>query len=523
MKTISFKNFRRFSEFPEFKFGDITILVGGNNAGKSTLVKALLLLIDNLKSVNISKDFNSTRLFSEMLPFRFDANGLHELKIGTYLRAITHNKEKERTSFSFSIGDKDEFEISFELEPITKGVEKDRKEELNTPLARMAKISIYDKYEQMVYINDYDKATMYISFLPVDGDDTQELEIMRASVSSLRYDLKNELDPMERNDIKADIAKYTKLIKLQEAQLRPGRRAQNFEFATADARNMLTGTETHSALAQFIENFYLMFNALPEEVSKDKSFKNYVSKHSASIKRSAQRLDKAISNLNIAYIKAHSISQRSQYLVDDKNDHMAQAIHALAKLNIRPGSKTDRFIKNWMDEFEIGSNYSYPTSDGESYNFRITTFDGVEENLSDMGMGTNQLMMLLIRLATILHEKKDSETITIIIEEPEQNLHPKIQSRLANLFYKLATKNNCKFLIETHSEYLIRNTQVIVAKEKLVDRYDNNPFKVYYFPNESIPYDMGFQKNGKFIEDFGPGFFDVADKAVEDLYDYDEV
>ena len=38
MNSIGFKNFRRFQNFPEIDLGDITILVGGNNAGKSTLV-----------------------------------------------------------------------------------------------------------------------------------------------------------------------------------------------------------------------------------------------------------------------------------------------------------------------------------------------------------------------------------------------------------------------------------------------------------------------------------------------------
>ena len=48
--SIGFKNFRRFQNFPEINLGDITILVGGNNAGKSTLVKAMLLMRDFLKS-----------------------------------------------------------------------------------------------------------------------------------------------------------------------------------------------------------------------------------------------------------------------------------------------------------------------------------------------------------------------------------------------------------------------------------------------------------------------------------------
>ena len=37
---IGFSNFRKFADFPEINLGDITILVGGNNSGKSTLVKA---------------------------------------------------------------------------------------------------------------------------------------------------------------------------------------------------------------------------------------------------------------------------------------------------------------------------------------------------------------------------------------------------------------------------------------------------------------------------------------------------
>ena len=49
MKQIGFKNFRRFENFPMLNLGDVTILVGRNNAGKSTMVKALLLLLDNLK------------------------------------------------------------------------------------------------------------------------------------------------------------------------------------------------------------------------------------------------------------------------------------------------------------------------------------------------------------------------------------------------------------------------------------------------------------------------------------------
>ena len=48
---IGFSNFRKFADFPEIDLGDITILVGGNNSGKSTLVKAFLLCVDNLRMI----------------------------------------------------------------------------------------------------------------------------------------------------------------------------------------------------------------------------------------------------------------------------------------------------------------------------------------------------------------------------------------------------------------------------------------------------------------------------------------
>lgn len=70
--TIGFSHFRRFAHFPEIDLGNITILVGGNNSGKSTLVKALLLCIDNMRLMTAGTKENA---FVSMSPkFRFDAN-----------------------------------------------------------------------------------------------------------------------------------------------------------------------------------------------------------------------------------------------------------------------------------------------------------------------------------------------------------------------------------------------------------------------------------------------------------------
>ena len=50
MEQIGFANFRKFANFPPLDLAPITILVGENNAGKSTVVKGILALSDFLNS-----------------------------------------------------------------------------------------------------------------------------------------------------------------------------------------------------------------------------------------------------------------------------------------------------------------------------------------------------------------------------------------------------------------------------------------------------------------------------------------
>ena len=89
-----------------------------------------------------------------------------------------------------------------------------------------------------------------------------------------------------------------------------------------------------------------------------------------------------------------------------------------------------------------------------------------------------------------------------------------MQSLLAELFHSLATYDNCRFVIETHSEYLIRKTQVIVAEQDYVDQKELNanvPFSVYYLPtDDGVPYKMNYTPSGAFKEKLGEGFFDAA-------------
>ena len=104
-------------------------------------------------------------------------------------------------------------------------------------------------------------------------------------------------------------------------------------------------------------------------------------------------------------------------------------------------------------------------------------------------------------------------------EEPELNLHPALQSKLADLFLDVHQRFNIDFLIETHSEYILRRSQVIVATNEFEVAPNENPFCVHYFPKDihQMPYRLEYQEDGSFNRNFGDGFFDEASSSTLEL------
>lgn len=172
----------------------------------------------------------------------------------------------------------------------------------------------------------------------------------------------------------------------------------------------------------------------------------------------------------------------------------------------------ETFFNKWLTEFEIGDKLDLETGLVRGVGVQLNIIKGNKSrNIVEFGYGITQMIALILRIVSAVEENKT----TIIIEEPESNLHPKLQSKLADLFIDANNTFGLNFIIETHSEYLIRRTQVITAEQNYIDQEDvdkNNIFKVYYFPTKGIPYNMGYTLNGRFIQKFGEGFFDEAGK-----------
>ena len=108
------------------------------------------------------------------------------------------------------------------------------------------------------------------------------------------------------------------------------------------------------------------------------------------------------------------------------------------------------------------ANFSAFKNQDESFSVEVQSSEFFWMPLFDMGSGTILMFKMLIELAWLTID--GSESTLVIVESPENILYPKNQSLLADLFLDLYERFGLRFIIETHSEYLIRITQVLVAK-----------------------------------------------------------
>lgn len=159
-------------------------------------------------------------------------------------------------------------------------------------------------------------------------------------------------------------------------------------------------------------------------------------------------------------------------------------------------------INFWLNKFEMAKTtkirryeeiQEYLSIECEEF------FSGLNVNLIDMGVGTSQVLPIIIEGFFI---QKNS---LLLIEQPEIHLHPKAQTILGDLFVDLANSNKI-MIIETHSEHLIQRIQRRIA-EGIISHEDVVFYYVTMDKDGSTIQKLDLDEDG-FIIDLPDGFFD---------------
>ena len=192
------------------------------------------------------------------------------------------------------------------------------------------------------------------------------------------------------------------------------------------------------------------------------------------------------------------------------------------------------FSNNWTEKFGIGKELDiHTTSEGAGLVAKIKQCNPFDKGmlLADKGYGITQLTSVILEIQTAIYASHQSDNViptTIVIEEPEIHLHPKHQSLLAEMFLDAYRRANIHFIIETHSEYLIRRLQTLVAEHnaKGSEGLDRNEISMYYLYSpvlddrpEGEPQikKIDMYEDGRLKTAFGSGFMDEVDKIFNHL------
>ena len=527
MRQIGFDNFRRFKHFPSLELAPITIFVGENNAGKSTVVKGILALSDFLKRWREDDDMdyfvdsrerkrNKHALLKKLRNQKFYFNTSYLAHIGTFKRALYNKADESVITFSADLGLMD---ISIDV------IGKRFDEESVSGIISKVKVIYNSVGVTLLFDLQMDIAT--VLFTPIAFKQVEK----RVEKFNSRLSGEELLELYKQYDKSVEFS-----FNISDYYFGYGRELISTLISSVeeaiDATLGINAADDTIGIDEFPPSRQAL--DIGEDIVK---FLNvYVKIFGRRYRRNqfAFMLPRPIRTLfNIEYLYAHAVTQTVIYSAKDTNDYLSRTIHEYASIPKTSNDHRKTFIIRWMKEFGIGKDFDITSVGGEAHIVKIQNNDEEKVNLSDKGMGSIQLMVLLFRLAislprrTITDEETRRKSIMypariIIIEEPEQNLHPMLQSKLADFLFELNKDYGYRFIIETHSEYLIRKTQVLV-KENFNDvnrPLKENPFKVYYFNSASSEkpyYEIVYQNDGNFSNDFGRGFFDEASNLAFEI------
>ncbi|MBO4588318.1 MAG: DUF3696 domain-containing protein [Bacteroidales bacterium] len=561
--VFSIKNFRSFGEEgADFELAPITVLTGCNSAGKSSLVKALMLLAR--QSDKFPTETSAKFFFEDTkTPVGKDGLlevGLPEFKLGRF-KNVLHNKSKDTIEMSYivfsqylqeyvkvkrlfrareedSVGngecisyaiekidgtftyyssDSDDSShvedlLSKKLQSFEKSFKQHQKKCKKTDYGEKGSFAeIINDFPLMKEENDF-------SLMPKDAEERfKAWDILEKIV------IDREL-AQKKDKILVGIVDKVRQLKIKDLEKYPELDLEKFKKSGINISQKTTlgelldkATEDNPEdrkVLEFIKEFAsgIIGVVVNDFCSPLSVFKLLV--HAEIVYPDFLR--------DTIYVKSDSVNVKRSYSIygDDK---MNAALHGkYEKLLWHPWDDWEEsFTDRWVKKNEIGDRIEMVGDDDDS-TIKLYLVRGDERRLlADEGYGITQLVSLLFSIENHIPSVPDGPSggylpKYICVEEPEVHLHPKYQSLLAEMFVEAYKKYNIRFIIETHSEYMIRKLQVMVADKE-------NELK----PSEvSINYvdkgDDGAATNrkieiledGRLSEEFGSGFFDESRKLV---------
>lgn len=531
MQRITLDNFRVFGTEACFDLAPVTVLTGKNNSGKSSLIKAFLVLADYLEQ-------------EDQTVLRLDGPRAGKHKITTFAQLANWSKDNQgravqlgytkgqyRFHYEFDLGEDKALKTASLKKftvlaiPLDEGLTLRR----NARLGGYYEVEVNQRF--IDYVTDEQGREMTSAYLTSVGDD-ERLASLRAQLEEVTSSL--------------NMATNSWVKEAQGAEWMNNPHSNNFQELASKKQRLEAQIKS---MEQFVKQ-------------KIKSLPYQAQVQLAAIDGGTPTLSRIVQQGLLKYIEEDNIRARKQFKFGKGGERrvlvlFVQRLEHLMKFQVghlgpnrtyqarlvgglmsegeiarvaadyvnsgaNRGERAQQFLAKWLsDEFGIGNRIKVTELQGVTYQIDVYRDEQEEPiNLADLGYGSGQLVCILLMLATQIQLKEQGQTerflsfqnsIILLIEEPEANLHPYLQSLLAKFFLEVAQKHGFQIIIETHSVYLIRKLQLLIAKKE----HNTKEVSIYYLETNGQR-KITVLTDGRLSETFGPGFYgEEAEEAME--------
>ena len=498
MKSFRVKNVKSFKDSGIIEFKPITIFVGKNSCGKSSLLRFPVVLAQTA----VSNTDSPLKLYGKMIDYGNYEDvvfGRQEGKIQFEIHydIDIHNVQDSRYSI-FDFQDDDNVKDDVQLYDVSLKVSLDRRDKrMHVDFVelyiedkclsgfysddsgyRIELNYIYDNYElypenYIMYTNEIYFQTFYPFY---------DMREVFSAIVGLVVNMDGKPVDMERGQ---EI--YNKLYNmanpygdedLSETEIKIKRIKDGLEYASTIMSHIYQNTQVESRLITYIGPF----RENPERVYRDSE---------------SQSLNVGVRGENVSTLLIRDFQKKNQLIND---------------------------ISEWLYR-TMGYKLCINDMGNSLFQIMLENDKGIKSNILDVGFGISQVLPIItqvIKMSLFSSRLRGGEGVdeTLYIEQPELHLHPAAQAELADFFAKCVTENPGKTLvIETHSEHLIRKLQVLIADKSCP--FSEKDICIYYVDKNddgvANVQEMKILDNGKFKSKWPAGFFDKAHELSMEL------
>ena len=160
----------------------------------------------------------------------------------------------------------------------------------------------------------------------------------------------------------------------------------------------------------------------------------------------------------------------------------------------------------------------------DPFQLQVKVRSGPHANIMDVGYGVSQSLPILVDVMAAGEldggGRRNRAGRTFLLQQPEVHLHPRGQAALASLFVEASRKSGNRFLVETHSDYIVDRIRISVRKGLLKP----DDVSILYFEPEGAAvtiHNLTLDEDGN-LQDAPAGYRDFFVKETDRLLGFED-